>query len=191
MSWFRDAARGSGLEPLRATIRLLQSAAFWQSIGLTCQGDPVLLGKLSEEHPAVAGEDEVFTKVAGLGMALVKTRCQSLGWHTPGYPGSFAGLLDIESGQKVLDKMKADYVVWQRWQQQDDTFWRKLAKRCPMQLTVCQLVFTMAKECNWELQGRLQILVAKLFSGITQTKLVEDAMRVERTAEVSRGFNRK
>lgn len=262
--WMMQMSCGAGLRPIRETVRLMQDPPFWEALGLSCHSSRFALGELTPQHPAVASDDEVFSKIAGLALALLETRAPSLAWHTDGYPGVFAGLLDPAKRVELLERMKFDKLVWDKWQEHTSPFWRKKAVRSSMRLVVTQQIFAVAEAVvlcrgeqllgpgsqgkinirlgrfaigvasspaawsdpmglsastvrvlepnvyfhaggsrisdapplhrqasNWEVSDELIHLVRARVCGVTQTKLIEDAMRHERMGEISKNFGRQ
>ena len=62
-------------------------------------------------------------------------------------------------------------------------FWERVRKRSPLKWVKVQQVAIIAQEHDWKMSDELRDLIRNDLAGITQTKLVEDAVRSERLAE--------
>lgn len=188
----RDMAMGEGSKAVVETLRLLCTDTLWEEMGLTVGkaameefGDQVIV-----EDPRVLSQDDLVHKIAGLCMALACRRSRSLRSYEDGYPNSFAGLLDTAGAPRVLDRMRADKEAWAALSALDGRFWQRLKLRSDMARPHTKQIFALAEESNFAPNDSLVSFVRQQVSGINQTKIVEDALRLERMEETSTSFNK-
>ena len=90
-----------------------------------------------------------------------------------------------------MSQMKSDWEAWAHIQSGGAVFWKRMKDRSCFNLKKVQQVFQLAQAAQWRLTDEILDIVKKDFSGITQTKLVEDGVRAGRVAEVNKGFNKR
>ena len=191
LEFFRDSAVGGCIKPIRQTfLGSVQHCGFWSMLGLSTAG--CSLAGIDKEHPLVVSEDEVASRLCTLALNLAKHRLRHAGWHTAGV-GFPAGLVHEVEGDNVLDKMQAHKIVWDELckKADDHPWWKRILDRSHMKLMISEQVYGMCEASEWTMTDELKQLISKMYSGITQTKLIEDAMRDERMAEISKNFGRK
>eukprot|EP00971_Amphidinium_carterae_P104666 2072775-Amphidinium_carterae.2 len=108
-------------------------------------------------------------------------------WET--VPGCFPGLLGAESA-RVVQKIKHCVDLYDYMSEQVGPWYAKAQRRSPMVQTKVVQVTRVLRSCDWAVSADLAKLVEEDWSGITQTKLIEDGVRCQRVAEVSKSFNK-
>ena len=193
VSWMLGMASGEGADSCRETLKQLQSEAFLEELGMPTAALPAGVGSLDAGHPLVVEEREVVGKLADYAWSLCKRRLRSLGWHSETYPGMFALLLSKDEGlsKYALATMKDDWDCWERLRVEKGPFWKKLQERSPFRCIHTQQIFKLLRASAWEASEVVRDVVEKHFAAITQTKVVEDSVRLARVAETNKGMSKK
>ena len=92
-----------------------------------------------------------------------------------------------------MEKMQVQKTVWDELCKAADgsPWWKKVRDRSHMGLMVQQQIYGVCEAADWTITDEVQSIISGMFSGITQTKLIEDAMRDERMTEISKNSGRK
>ena len=122
--------------------------------------------------------------------SLLKARCQTASWHLE-WPGRLASMVDATQATKVLAELQTDHLAFEEAKKQESLFWKRLTSRSIMgQARVQQFVY-LAQQSEWAPSPALVHLAQVTFSGILGTKMIEDANKLQRTAEASKNFSKR
>ncbi|CAE7209363.1 unnamed protein product [Symbiodinium sp. CCMP2592] len=160
------------------------------SIKVTIPGQRALeIQHLKTESIVVELEDDLCHALGSLAVSVAGRRLRTLS-ELQGYPYKFPALLGPAASQ-VLQQMRRDWQPWQSIQDLKGAFWERMRKRSFFnQLKVLQ-IFQLAANAEWKMTETLAQLIRQDWSGITQTKLIEDGVREGRVAEMNPGFNKR
>ena len=193
VSWMVQMASGGGTASCAGTLQLLQSSGFLEDLGMPTTAFPAGVSSVHAEHPLVVEERELVGKLADYALCLCMRRLRSLSWHTDTYPGMFALLLSQDQAgvDHALKTMREDWDCWQVLRQQKGPFWKKLQQRSPFCTVHTEQIFRMLRESNWQVTPSIVQTVQRQFAAVTQTKIVEDSVRVGRVAETNKGMSKQ
>jgi hypothetical protein len=124
--------------------------------------------------PAVAWQDSLATSLARLVTGIVAERAGSMVWHTSFYPGRLAGIFNEEASVGIMEELKVCTGAWRAAQQQAGPILKKMVQRSPFGTTYMKWVVVIAEQGGWQCTNMLKELVAAVFSGIGQSKIIED-----------------
>eukprot|EP00971_Amphidinium_carterae_P345760 6486886-Amphidinium_carterae.1 len=106
-------------------------------------------------------------------------------------PGCFPALLSTTHAERTLESMRKTVALYESVSSEDSAWWRKVHSRSPLlQMKVIQ-VTRMLQEQGWHVTEDVREVIRRDWSGVTQTKLIEDGIRTERVAETSKGFHKR
>ena len=193
VAWMVRMASGEGTESCMGTLELLQSDAFLEDLGMPVTALPAGLERVDAQHPLVVEERELVGKLADYALCLCGRRLRSLSWHTEMYPGMFALLLSDSDAclQHALSTMRQDWECWEVLRREKGAFWKKLQERSPFRCVQTQQIFQLLRVGDWTVTDALRQTVQKQFSAVTQTKIVEDSVRLARVAETNKGLSKQ
>lgn len=180
LKFYVSMATGGIWESLNMTMKTLQSPAFWDVVGLNSLRQPCRR-PADPECPAVQEDNELSSTLADYCFNLVGRRLASLSWHE-GYPGVLAALSAPEAGMAVAARMKQDMGDWATIGELPGAFWNKFRGRSSLNFLVVVKFAKMLQESDWEITPEISKQVSQSFSGVTQTKIVEDGFRKEKQA---------
>ena len=190
--FFCDQASNDCYCHINETLALMKDRDKLRDIGVQVDDFSTHEATLGENHPLVQEQNNLAVAAARLMMCLAMRRMRSMTFFLL-YPGVFAGLVG-SNGQRIMDVMKSDWEAWKNANSKTGKFWTEVTKRSPLNMTFCIQVFTIAEQDGWLVTNRLRALIGEVFSGVLQSKVVEDGFREERTEESGRrrtNFNKK
>ena len=134
--------------------------------------------------------EEFVDRMVELQHSLLRSRTQTSSWHLE-WPGRLAGLLKESEAPKVLAELRDDHAAYMEASHQEVVFWKRLTSRNIMGQARMRQFVGLAEAAGWVPSESLRRLAMLTFSGITGTKIVEDANKLQRTAESSKNFSKK
>eukprot|EP00971_Amphidinium_carterae_P267952 5315997-Amphidinium_carterae.1 len=118
-------------------------------------------------------------------IALARSRIASQSWYSQG-SGSMAALV-LESEQTaVLARLKSLVASYAAAESQHTRFWTNLSQHNCLQGQCMQQLVQVASETDFVMSENLGVLARRYFCGVTHTKHVEEGVRSNKLAEISR-----
>lgn len=181
--WYTRIAIGDGLAPMNEMIASFRGGRISEQARLHWHGacpDGSAWSGLSVAHPLVAKEDSVANYMGNLVTSCLKLFLRSMLWHTHGWPGRFAALLDEARRPAVLADMKTDWEVWRLVRQRPGPTWKAFMKRSCFNLMVVQKVFRVAARCGFADHPDLIDVVRGMFRSLGQSNVIELGVNVSK-----------
>lgn len=125
-----------------------------RSIGVGVAPPGADLAKATCDDIVIIRDSEQAGMVGAFALSLICRRCMTLAWHSRGLPGLFAGLMDPERGQSVLDKIRALHGYWSEVSTFTGAFWERMQERSRFRLVFVQQVVLLAQASQWKLTRR-------------------------------------
>ena len=189
-AWWTFCAKTKGLVHINDILSMLSGGAeVLKELGCHTVGCHSTYEEMDPEHPIVLGEDDLAARLGDLTLALATSRLRTA-VVAAGYPYKFVLLADPEVGDAVAAEVIQDFEDWQSLQLEGDRFWRKVAARHPLRTAHSLQLWSLLRAAGGVRSETLVRLVRGQFSGVTATKIVEDAVREERVEE-GRVVNKK
>eukprot|EP00971_Amphidinium_carterae_P190404 3778750-Amphidinium_carterae.4 len=165
-AWWRDMTDPSlSLAHVNGIMSKLHDKSVLEKLGLHMGLDEVVVAeKYDMSDPVYGIEDDLASSMADLTIALVGRRVRTMSQHL-GLP------------QEVQPLTSA--------------YWSKVKGRSFFHYTKVAQIIQLLQDSSWQLSDVVLNIVKSDFMGVTQTKVIEDAFRLGRVAEVNTGFCKK
>lgn len=191
LGWYQRQALGQGWACLNELVRLLSDPGVLSDLGV----GRVLAGlsassRLSRDDIVVINEDKVVTAYGDLILGLLGARLQTETCYTQALPLRLVSLLSDEAAPQAIEQLHKQYKAWQEVEALTSYFWKRVQLRSPFGLCFVQQVIELLAENKWAMSDKLAGVLRGAFSGLGQTKIVEDGFQKERHAE-SKNSNRR
>ena len=187
--WWSRKSVEKGFPHLNELLQCLRDSDLFHKLDMHTISAPVDLLQLSVEDPLVDKETDCAQRIGSLVVAILSRRMRSLCWFV-GLPGSWPALLDDDSAEATLQSIKRTVEAYAAIEDLPGAFWKKVRMRSPMSLVHTQQLVSICKSNDWKNSEALQALIRQQWSGVTNTKIVEDCVRIGRTSEVSKNFKK-
>ena len=174
-------------EHINAVLQKMHDYDLLGAVKMSMDGQlQTVIQKLRPDDPFVEMQDDTAQALGSFCLAVAGRRLRSIA-ELRDYPHRFAALLGNKASAVLLE-MKADWGAWADMQAQSGNIWKQMQKRSCFNRKKVQQVFQLAEAANWKMTEEIAEIVRSDFSGITQTKLIEDGVRQGRVAEINKGF---
>ena len=190
LRWWCEMASGQGFTHINETVSKMQDRDLFKALHIE-MGHNLLLKELDNlDEVSIDAQNELCEFIGTLGIEVICRRLRTISEHTAP-PYNFAGLIGADAAS-VLENVKEAWDLWEEMRTYEGSFWKKLQARSRMRWQkVKQVVLLCRHEHEWRVSDGARAIVAQDFGGISQTKAVEDGVRVCKTALVNKGHNSK
>ena len=176
-----------GLPCINATIELLGDVGLRDKIGgIRSVNCPFTRLRFAEDHPVGAIENDKASEIGENVVCLAIRQLRSCTWFDA-IPGLFPRFtVGGEVAESVMREFKQAYDDFKVVETKSGIFWRRVQGRSLWSSVHTQQMVALAEKGDWMPNDALKAQVIEQWSGITQTKLIEDGVREERVEEESR-----
>ena len=181
--YWHTAAEGQGLDDLNKILDNLTSLDLMFKLDFHLGEDSLHdLGDLDLDNPFVNDEDSLAGKIGDLSLAMCRFvgRTKAALSH---YPYKFTLLGKAETEEAGMEQFKQDYDDYIYLKTLFGPFWKKVLERHYFSTVHGQQMVLLAIQQKWAPGGVLALIVKNQWSGLTQSKIVEDGWREERVEE--------
>ena len=187
--FYLQAAKGSYLQELQACVKVLEHLPTLQHLGFDVAFTALPRGNLLQpRHPIVQHQDDLAEQAVNLLTAILAERCSSMAWHSHQYPGLVAllGSTSASDREAFLQSLRLDHAAAKEVAalSSGSAFFKALHKvsmfRTPFLAELARALVDSPSQATvdtWSLHAR------HLFSGMVQTKCVEDTFQSLRERE--------
>lgn len=187
--WILAQVGGDFWKHLQSVLGQLSDLAVLEFVGLRLQ-DTGAPQRLTADHPVVAADDELASKMARFAFTLVGFRMQRHLEMLAGWPSRFALVYHQCEGvrDKILEQLRDDWRLFQFSESLRTNFWKKKRERSVFHtVSVLQLVKCSERE-GWRSTEKLRQFAMQRETGLRASQVVEDGFQRERRME-ARGSN--
>ena len=190
LKWWSDMSTAQGLRHINATIAKMRERDFLRSLRLELGPNSLDRDVDTMDEVAMDAQNELCEVIGKLSTEIICRRLRTISeYMSP--PFNFPGLLG-PNPDKILDNIKVSWQLWEEMRTLQGSFWKKVQARARMQWPkVNQIVSLCQHGEEWKVTDEVKSIIAKDFSGISQTKAVEDGVRACKTALVNKAHNSK
>ena len=105
-------------------------------------------------------------------------------------PGCFPGLLG-EKAAEIAKRIRHSVELYDGISEHTGSWWEKIKQRSPMEMKKVEQVVMLLKKSEYRVTDQLASVVKADWSGVTQTKVIEDGVRTLRMQEQHKGFHKR
>ena len=187
VKWWKDRGSDLGYPEIRSILDMMNNHELYKKIGCLYNASRMELRR-GVDHPVACEELNFIGMVFDFSMQLLARRLRSIMVFQT-YPGCFPRLIDEATAGPLLAQMREDKELHTWLEGQPGAFFKKLYKRDPLtwNWNVIQ-IFQLCEEQEWKWSQVLSDTLLAQWRAISSTKLIEDGVRDEKVANVSRNF---
>ena len=188
LQWWCSMANGEGFGHINDTLEQMQDMDLFKALRVQT-GEYNLANEHDDiEDMEIDFQNELCEVIGNLRVEIICRRLRTLSEHSMP-PYNFPALLGEQSAM-ALKQLQSNWELWMEVRDLTGTFWSKVQKRSRFSWRkVLQVVSLCRGHRHWEISDAARSVITQDFMGLSQTKVVEDGVRVCKTAVVNQGHN--